>query len=366
MNLHINKILLGFFFVMIICCGAPAWAEPYLAFKNNMFCSGCHINPIGGGARNAYGAYYGTNVLPQTAGSLTQFDAGNITESLRLGANFRANYSQTYLKHGEDTQTFETQSGHVYLILQPNDSRFSLYIDEQLAPGSALNREAFILTKLSNTSFIKAGKLILPYGIRLEDDTAFIRQATGFNFNNSDNGVEWDVQTTHVFISAAISNGASGLTNNDKGLSYLSRVEYLGDNWRAGVSGVYNDADLGARYQVNMFGGFNWLGFIFLAEVDHINDKSISHIPGTHEQQRIIFLEVNREVSKGINLKLTTEYLDPDTHINENQRIRHSLLLEYTPFANLQIRAGIRKGEDIPQKINGNYMNTFAQMHLYY
>jgi hypothetical protein len=366
MNTHLNKILLGIFTLITICFAAPLFAEPYLAFKNNMFCSGCHVNPIGGGARNTYGAYYGTNVLPQTAGSLTQFDSGNITESFRIGANFRANYTQVDPKQGESTQTFETQSGQVYLILQPKDSRFSLYIDEQLAPGGALNREAFILTKLSNNSFIKAGKLMLPYGIRLEDDTAFIRQATGFNFDNSDNGVEWDLQTTHFFISTAISNGSSGLTNNDKGLSYLSRVEYLGNNWRVGVSGVYNDADLGARSQMNMFGGFNWLGFTFLAEMDHIKDKSISHVPGSYEEQRISFLEVNRELTKGVNLKLTTEYLDPDTHINQNQRVRHSILMEYTPFANLQVRAGIRKGEDIPQKINGNYLSTFAQLHLYY
>lgn len=366
MNIRLNKILSGIVILAINCCVTPARAEPYLAFKNNMFCSGCHINPIGGGARNTYGAYYGTTVLPQTAGSLTQFDAGNITESLRIGANFRANYTQTDLKKGEDTTTFETQSGQIYLILQPKDSRFSLYIDEQLAPTGAINREAFILTKLNNNHSIKAGNLMLPYGIRLEDDTAFIRQATGFNFDNSDNGVEWDWQTNHTFFSAAISNGSSGLTNNDKGLAYLTRIEYLGDNWRAGVSGVYNNADLGARYQANLFGGFNWIGFTFLAEVDSIKDKSISHIAGTYEEQRISFVEVNREITKGLNIKVTTEYFDPDTHINENERVRHSFLVEYTPFANLQIRGGVRDGKDIPQKISSNYTNIFAQLHLYY
>lgn len=359
---HLWRPLLGLLFLL---CTATSFAEPYLAFKNNMFCSGCHINPIGGGERNTYGAYYGTNVLPQTAGSLTQFDAGSISDGLRLGANFRANYTQVDNKNGDNTSTFETQSGQLYFLLQPKDSRFSLYIDEQLAPGGALNREAFILTKLTDTSWLKVGKLMLPYGIRLEDDTAFIRQ-TGFNFDNSDNGVEYDFQTAHMFISAAVSNGSSGLTNNDKGLSYLTRIEYLGNNWRIGVSGVYNDADLGTRTQANIFGGFNAFGFTFLAEADHVKDKSISHVPDTYEEQRIGFFEINREVSKGINLKLTTEYLDPDKNINENQRVRHSFLVEYTPFANLQIRTGLRKGEDIPQKSAGNYTMAFAQMHLYY
>jgi hypothetical protein len=345
-------------------CSTVTYAEPYLAFKNNLFCSACHVNPVGGGARNTYGAYYGTQVLPQTGGSL--LDSNTITETLRIGANFRANYTQVNNKDSEDSSTFETKSGQLYIVLQPKDSRFSLYIDEQLAPAGAINRETFILTKLNDSNSLKVGKLILPYGIRLEDDTAFIRQITGFNFNNSDNGVEWDLQTSKVFLSAAISNGSSALTNNDKGLSYLTRVEYLGGNWRAGVSGVYNDADLGARYQANIFGGFNWLGFTFLAEIDHIKDKSITHIPGTYEQQKIALVEINREITKGLNIKVTSEYVDPETNIDENQRVRNSLLIEYTPFANLQIRGGLRKGEDIPQKPLGNYTSLFAQLHFYY
>ncbi len=363
MNTHYLKKLLLAVFLLAGLHTPYAHTEPYLAFKNNLFCSACHVNPIGGGARNTYGTFYGAQVLPQSPGSV--LDINNITESLRIGANFRANYTQVD-KNSEDSATFETQSGQIYIILQPKDSRFSLYIDEQLAPGGALNREAFILTKINDTNSLKVGKLMLPYGIRLEDDTAFIRQTTGFNFDNSDNGIEWDSQTSHIFFSAAISNGSSGLTNNDKGLSYLTRIEYLGSNWRIGTSGVYNDADLGARYQANIFGGFNWLGFTFLAELDHIKDKSISHIAGTYEQQKIALLEINREISKGINVKVTSEYADPETNIDENQRVRNSILIEYTPFANLQVRGGLRKGEDIPQKTLGNYTNIFAQLHFYY
>lgn len=363
----------AFIFLALACFITPAFAEPYLAFKNNLFCSACHINPIGGGARNTFGAYYGTQVLPQTPGSMTQFDGGSLGETFRVGANFRANYYQSDRKESDDTntaaqdtKTFETQSGQIYLIFQPKDSRFSLYLDEQVAPGGALNREAFILTKLTDTNFLKVGKLMLPYGIRLEDDTAFIRQATGFNFDTSDNGIEWDIQSQKTFISFAVSNGSTSTTNDDKRMMYLTRAEYLGNNWRIGVSGVLNDAEVGRRTQANIFGGFNLLGFTFLAEADRIQDKSIMNIPDEYEQQRIGFFEVNREIIKGYNLKLTTEYFDPDSHIDQNQRVRHSVLLEYTPFSNVQIRTGLRKGADIPQKSAGNYVDFFAQMHFYF
>lgn len=350
----------------LMLLAALAAAEPYLAFKNNLQCSACHVNPIGGGARTAYGALYGTQMLPQHAGSGTQFDAGNISDTFRIGANFRANYFDHESDGGEDTSSFQTQTGQVYFIFQPKDSRFTLYVDEQIAPGTALNRETFILTRLGEGYYLKAGKIMLPYGIRLEDNSAFTRQASGINFQNSDNGVELGAQYTHTFINLAISNGTSSLTNDDKRMQYLARVEYLQGNWRVGSSALINDAELGKRSMFNIFGGFNWLGFTFLAEADHIKDESVSFVPGTYQEQRVGLFEINRELTKGVNLKLTTEYLDPDSNISDNQRTRNSLVLEYTPYSNLQVRAGLRKGEDIPQKADGNYTDIFAQLHFYY
>jgi hypothetical protein len=366
MFIHCKNYLAFFIAALAWLLIASAQAEPYLAFKNNTQCSTCHVNPAGGGARNTYGAYYGTHILPQTAGSLELFDAGKMGDTFRIGADLRAQYYQTDSEEATDTSGFETQSGQLYLVLQPKDSRFSLYIDEQIAPGGALNRETFILTKLNGQHFLKAGRIMLPYGIRLEDDSAFIRQASGFNFDTGDNGVELGLQYSKTLFNFAISNGSSGLNNDDEKLQFLARGEYLGDNWRLGASAVYNDAEAGARSQGNVFGGLVWRGFVFLAEADLIEDKSIENIPEQYQAQRVGLLEVNREISKGFNIKLTTEYLDPDDNIDENHRVRNSLLLEYTPFANLQIRGGLRKGDDIPQREEGNYLDFFAQLHFYY
>jgi len=368
------RLLCVLFAQILLVLARPVNAEPYLAVKNNLQCAACHVNPIGGGARTAYGALYGTQMLPQHAGSGTQFDAGNLSETFRIGANFRANYYQHDVDNSSDdnsngaadTRTFQTQTGQVYFVFQPKDSRFTLYVDEQIAPGSALNREAFILTRFGDSYYLKAGKLMLPYGLRLEDNTAFIRQASGINFQNSDNGVELGLQYSKALINFAISNGTTGLTNDDKRMQYLARVEYLQGNWRVGASAIVNDAELGQRTMYNIFGGFNWLGFTFLAEADHIKDESVSFVPGTYQEQRVGLFEVNRELTKGVNLKFTTEYLDPDSNIAQNQRTRNSLLVEYTPFSNLQFRVGLRKGEDIPQRVEDNYRDFFAQLHFYY
>jgi hypothetical protein len=44
----------------------------------------------------------------------------------------------------------------------------TFYVDEQIAPGGTLNREAYgLLTPANGKYTVKAGKFFLPYGLRL-------------------------------------------------------------------------------------------------------------------------------------------------------------------------------------------------------
>jgi len=348
----------------------PAQAEPYLAFKTGNKCSACHVNPIGGGARNTFGSYYGTHVLPASSGDTQGFDAGAVNEYLRIGANLRANFQRHDRENADPTQGFETQSAQVYIHLQPKGSRFSLYVDEQVAPGAALNREAYVMTKLSGNHYVKAGKIMLPYGIRLEDDSAFIRQATQITFDNSDNGVELGLDFGKALFNVALSNGTGASTNDDDRFQYILRGEYIERNWRIGGSALVNESTAGTRSIWGLFAGANLYGFTLLAEVDQIvdevMDESLVNVFGDDTKQLVTLFEVNRELQKGMNLKITHEMFDPESNTDNNERTRSSILLEYTPFANFQLRGGIRTGEDIPQRDEGNFKDLFVQAHLYF
>jgi len=340
-------------------------AEPYLAVKTNNKCSACHVNPIGGGARNDYGAYYGAKVLPEVMSSATNFDPGRATDSVRLGGDLRVNFSRSDTDDA-DSQSFNTETGQIYIAVQPKESRFLFYLDQQIAPGAAFSREAFIQTKLNANNYLKVGKLMLPYGLRLEDDSAFIRQATQVNFDNSDNGVELGFEFAKATVNVAFTNGTARASNDDEEFQYALRAEYLGHYWRIGSSALINDAELGTRSMFNVFGGFSWNGYGIMAEIDHIEDESIVNVNGESEVKLAAFLELNKEFAKGYNLKLTTEFLDPDDDIEENERVRHSMLVEYTPFANFQVRGGLRNGDDIPQRNEGNFTDMFIQAHMYF
>lgn len=359
---------------MLMTLTPSLFAEPYLAVRTGQKCSACHVNPLGGGARNSFGSYYGSQVLPAKAGDAQLFDNGMISEILRIGGDLRVNLNTSDVEGADATRSFNTQSGQLYFALQPKGTPVMLYFDQQFAPGSAINREAWAMLKLGDTQhYLKAGTLMLPFGYRFEDDTALVRTLSKKTFDTNDTGVELGLEFSRATVNVVVSNGSSSANNPDDKFSYTLRGEWIGSFLRAGASAQQNTTELaGVEAEETLFaifGGANLWGFNFIAEVDSVEAvvSGAGESAGDNTTPQLAGLvELNRELTKGYNLKLTHEWLDPNTDIDNNQRTRNSLLLEATPYASVQFRTGIRKGDDIPQREAGNFTEWFLQMHLYY
>lgn len=353
--------------MLLILLGATkVQAEPYLAIKNNVKCSACHVNPIGGGLRTTFGNFYGHNSLPVESSNLSTAEVGKITEWLGLGGNFRNNAENIQDDADNNASTFKVESAQIYLAVTPKNSPLTFYLDQQVAPGAAINREAFVLYRFSGLNYIKAGKMYVPFGLRLEDDSAFVRQATGFNFDNSDNGVELGLESSNSALSLFVTNGTGSVSNNDDRFLYGAKAEHLFSNYRIGATLVYNDGSDETQTLYNIYAGLTWLDFTFLAEADLISTKSDNSL-GTDRKDVVAGLfEINYQVQKGLNLKFTSELLDPDTDISDNHETRYSLIAEYAPISNIQLRGGIRIADSIPQRPERSSENLFLQTHLYF
>jgi len=77
-------------------------------------------------------------------------------------------------------------------------------------------------------------------------------------------------------------------------------------------------------------------------------------------------VEGNVEVAKGHNLKLTYEFLDPNTDVSQDQRERYSAVYEYAPIQFTQFRLGVRKGNGIPQNNAQNATEVLLQWHAFF
>ena len=341
-----------------------AMAEPYFAVATGLKCSTCHVNPTGGGMRSTFGSIWGQTVLP--ASPLPGGGApvtGEINRFLAVGANLRGGATWVDAPQTPSSSSFDLTSLRAYVDLRLIPERLAIYVDERIAPGTATNAEAYVRGWSKDHRFyLKAGQMYLPYGIRLQDDSAFIRENTGISFNTPDRGVELGFDGTRWTAQFAVSNGTAGAPEVDKGKQWSARTEYVSTRWRAGASLNLNDFESGSRRMQNFFGGLRTGPVGWLAEVDYIVDSSSS----PDLKQWAGLLEANWGLRKGQNLKLTAEYFDPDDSVADNEQTRLSLVWEYTPLPFLQLRAGLRNYDDVGEVPFNNQRIAFLQLHGYF
>ncbi|WDE01572.1 porin [Thalassomonas actiniarum] len=376
MNIHITVLALrpkvAIWLIFACLLSLQLAAEPYFAVREGLKCSACHTNITGGGQRTDFGFVYPQTLLP---GGKSTFSP-KLNEHLLIGGNIRSRYGYTRFDEADavegastepvdfdNTSSFEVTNGTLYIGAQFTPDLL-FYLDQQVAPEGGRTREAAVIWKnLSGGSYIKAGKFFLPYGLRLEDDGAFIREVTGFNFDNSDIGLEVGIEPGDFSFSLGVTNGTqgSGENNKDKQLSFVG--SYIQRSYRLGVSYSTNEAPNRQKStSYNIFAGVNWQDFTLLGEVDWIENEN-----GDQQTDMIATLfEVNYLLNKKTNLKFTYEYLDPDDDIDENERVRGSVVGEYFLNRFSQLRTGIRIYDAIPQNSLWNQDRFFLELHLFY
>lgn len=362
---HRNFALAGLAGILLSFCLIPvnAWSEPYLAIREGLKCNACHTNPTGGGKRNVFGRIYGQTNLPATAS--TNPTDQRVNPVLDIGGNFRFN-ANSFVSPGdeENTFSFDTERANLYIESTLISDKLTLYVDQQFSPANE-NREAWALYAVgdNNNAYIKAGKMFLPFGHRLQDDSALVRSVTGINFLTPDNGVEVGFDHHKWSTQVALSNGTAGGGENNRGKQINARSVYIETDWRMGAAAGYNDGPNDTDRSIyGAFGGARYLGSEFLFEVDFISDSSSDN----KRKQLAALAEINREIVKGHNLKLTFGYHDPDTELKEDHRSRVSVVWEATPFPLWQMRVGTRQSQGIPQNNAQNTDQYFVQLHTWF
>jgi len=351
---------------MLLSVSGPAAGEPYLAVFQGMQCSSCHSHPAGGGLRNAYGNTYAQTELPsRRAGkSDAAYWTGVVADWLSVGGDLRAEYRYVDTPNVASQSAFDVSKATLYVEASIIPGRLSVYIDQQLAPGSSLNREAYVRLKSTDHAwYLAAGQFFLPYGLRLQDDTAFVRLASGVNFTAPDRGVQVGYEHGPWSTQLSLTNGSGGGTEFDAGKQASFVAQFVQSAWRAGASANHNNSELGDRTMYSIFAGIRTGPIAWLAEADVISDE----LPAGSDRNAIAGLvEANWRLSRGHNIKVTYDYFDPDDDISENQQARYSLIWEHSPMQFMQGRVGVRLYDGIPQVDSQNRDEYFVELHGFF
>lgn len=356
----------GWLGLLCLLAGSWAHAEPYIAVQQGLKCSVCHVNPTGGGLRTVYGDLYAQTQMPARhldAGPADNW-VGQLSSFLRVGGDLRFDGQVIQAPQTRSVQEFALNQVRVYLDANVIPDRLLLVVDEQVAPGGALNREAYgIFWGAAHDWYIKAGQMYLPFGLRLQDQTAFILQSSGISMTTPDQGVEvgwlrgaWDAQL-------AVSNGTAGGTVSSAGKQFSGQLAYVQPRWRLGLAANSNDQSVGHKNQLAVFGGLRTGPISWLAQAEISNDQSI---PNSQGKMLATLLEADWLICRGNNLKITDEFLNPNREVPNGEQTRWSLVYELTPVQFAQIRAGFRYNDGIPQDNAEHQRLYFIELHGFF
>jgi hypothetical protein len=382
--------------VVELSFAAAASAEPYIAVREGYKCSACHENMTGGGMRTSFVSAHARDILhyPDWFARLTRpADAfsGDVNQYLSLGSDLRTSLSFIMQDKGSDGTVKNNTAfrgrleqvdvsvneavGYVAVNLIPD--LLTAYLDERFAP-SVDTREAWGMMTLPYAIYLKAGKMFLPYGLQIQDDTAFIRggrngsATTGFSFNVSQPAFEAGWEPGPFSIATAVSQGISG----DRDVQFTGTAyAMLPDlpvirSFLAGLSGSYDGGSTQTSL-VGPFTGFNFYRFTALGEVDFRHDSfvdsstGVRHNPGTF----MAYAEGDYLAFDWLNIKAQFDYADWDgTLPRQGHDAENRVSVGLEPFLArfVQVRAFYRCSNGIETNPSHNQDLWYLELHLFF
>ena len=255
MNLRIPFIIA---FSLVLT--AASFSLPRFSSRMNLPCQSCHINPSGGGMRTTFGANFGRDDISVKAWqedyALEDFST-KLTNFISYGADFRfLGFYQSKTSPDVSSSSFFPMQMDVYFNLAVS-KKINLYVNPAFGPYSRL--EMFAVAKvLPLNGYLKLGRFAPSHGLRYDDHTSFIRQATPFrNYGGQQSGLELGFNPEPISMMGAVTNGMRGDLDGGLAKAVFGRIEGHGTlgtiNLMAGVSS-YNDASGGQN--LNLLEGY--------------------------------------------------------------------------------------------------------------
>lgn len=318
-----------------IATAALAWAsvaaaEPRFAVRYGAPCTLCHVNPSGGGMR----APFGRNVFEARELGWWAFAPidPQLADQIALGGDFRL------AAIAQPNRSKEPLPASTLLVATPTElTAFPMQADLYLAAtpvpavtfysdvGAGGSYEVFgMLNAPLAGLYLKAGIFVPPYGTRLPNHTAAIRQPIGFDPRAKDAGLEAGSIYGPLSLQMAVVNGEQGGSPIDmvEGLALSGRAELrlgLGP-LRLTVGGSYyrahgelpapapdEEPDETVEWRA---GPFLWAN---LGRLTYVGEAALRRLED--EGQLVTYNELTFLAARGLEIGGTWEYMDRDVDL---------------------------------------------------
>ena len=336
------KILFFLFLINFV------FSLPRFSIETGTSCMNCHVNPTGGGMRNDYGSnIYALEelTLKRLIKNADDMWDGYITDNFQIGGDFRIQL----FDDGDDSRIFPMQSDfYGNLKLTKNTD---LYFKVDSSPYR--NNEFFILFKnVIDKIWIKLGKTLPAYGLKLDDHTSFIRggNRTSITENSMDEGLFFDPLETgnpisietgfkinrnlHFNLSLAngfISSNENEMLNSALSINYYKLFENF--SFMGGMS-YMKEKDISS---LGIFYGVSIKDFTFSFELDQAKNWI------DYNDSEAMYWQIVYRPIQGLHLIGKFDSFDRHIEYSSGRINRLSAGFEIYPLNILEIKFQIRK-----------------------
>ncbi len=293
-----------------------------------MACSRCHVDPAGGGMRNATGFRYAQDLHTMTPAEDRDpvFDP-RISDGIRMGADLRGQYMQDAENELRNRSTFFLMQAAVYLAAELNEGFTLVYANDQ-----GRTTEAFGLLRLPlEGTTLKVGRFRPAFGIEEEDHTTFTRDSLGFGAATEETGIEASIARDAALLTVSLVNGSSGaILDGNPQKAAIGRISWAPGRFGIGASGsldtpVSLDDRIDRTYRYGLFGHLRQGILVVMGEYD----RGVTDLDeGDSVEREAAFVEADLLLHPRLTAKLKLDRLDPDLDLAEIARDRILLGLE--------------------------------------
>jgi len=343
-----------------------AEALPRYSARYEQKCALCHVNPSGGGLRNAYAS---ERLIPdeiawrRSQPALLNGLDSTFSKFLLIGTDFREVYIGSDVRDGH--LNFFQMQGDLYFNFQL-EPRVSLYYDR----GRSDTYEMFGLGYLTPHIYAKAGRFVPSYGWKFDDHTMFVRDELGLAPpSNSDVGLEAGYSKGAVDIQVGVVNGSRGnIRDNDtKAAGALNAVarHHMGPFGMAlGVSEYHRPSDLDHYDAYGGYGYLTWRSFTWMGEADFVRRKPIG---GDATVSVVSSHEVTWLVRQGLEVKATYDFYDPDRDVGAGAKSRWGGGVSFMPYPYMVLEGLLRRTnyESGVYYSGMDALETVLQLHMF-
>lgn len=361
-------LLEGGLLLLLLLPAGDAVALPRYSARYGQSCSLCHVNPTGGGLRTLYASQY---IVPAELSLVRyaqeeppRFDP-SLSDEVFLGIDQR-----TVLHEGEGRSGGSgsvAMQADVYLGIQA-DERFTLYAEQGLRGNQEYFGLAYVLPA---HGYLKGGRFTLPYGWRFADHQMASRRYLLFpegTDNTStlvDSGMELGLAPGPLDVALALHGG--GGENGDRYAARAVVRHSLGRlNLAVGGSFLRWPDPAVERRAAGAFGyaALDWISWVW--EVDDTRLEGPGAPGGVHGL--LISQELAWRLRRGLDLRATYSFQDPDRDLETGTRARYGLGVDSLPypFLGLQVMGNYYDHEAGQAAEAADYLQAEIVLHFLY